>query len=264
MSNHFETNRTYWNHLANLHVDSEFYDNKTFLEGRNPLNEIELAILGDDLSGQRALHLQCHFGQDTIALARMGAQATGVDLSDTAIEKARDLAKQTGATADFVCCNVLDIDQHLEGQYDLIFSSYGTIGWLPTIDRWGQLIHQFLKPGGRFVIAEFHPVVWTFDEQFTYLQYSYFNRETIVEEVTGSYGAPDDDKQQTCYSWNHPLSDVLTALLDAGLQLKQFREYDYSPYDCFPKTTKSEKGYQIKGMEGTLPLVYALEAVKPM
>ncbi len=260
---HFETNRNYWNHLADIHFDSEFYDNATFLAGRSPLNDIERSILGDDLSGQRALHLQCHFGQDTIGLARMGAQATGVDLSDTAVEKARLLAEKTGASADFVRCNVLEIDEHLEGQYDLIFSSYGTIGWLPKIDRWGQLIAQFLKPGGRFVFAEFHPVVWTFDDAFTYLQYPYFNRETIVEEVTGSYGRPDDTKTHTCVSWNHPLSEVLTALLDAGLILKQFKEYDYSPYDCFQKTVKVEKGYQIQGMEGTLPLVYALEAIKP-
>ena len=262
MRDYLEINRQFWNHRAEQHFGSAFYDNASFLAGRNPLNDIEMAILGNDLSGQKALHLMCHFGQDTLALERLGATSTGIDLSDTAIEKARQLRDQAGLQAQFIRSNVLEIDQHLTTTYDLIFSSYGTIGWLPELGRWGQLIAQFLKPGGRFVFAEFHPVVWMYDDNFTHLQYSYFNLKGYVEESQGSYAAPEDQKTHSSAYWNHSLADVLQALLDAGLTITHFSEYDYSPYDCFAKTVACPGGFQIKGMEGKLPMVFALEAKK--
>ncbi|PSR14969.1 MAG: SAM-dependent methyltransferase [Bacteroidetes bacterium] len=264
MQDYLRINRDFWNHRAAQHFDSAFYDNPGFLAGRNPLNAIEMALLGNDLSGQRALHLMCHFGQDTLALARLGAMVTGVDLSDVAIAQARSLQRQTGLAADFVNCNVLEIDEHLAGPFDLVFSSYGTIGWLPELTRWGQLIGQFLKPGGRFVFAEFHPVVWMLDDAFTYFQYPYFNAAAYVEESQGSYAAPTDPLVHASAYWNHSLADVLTALLQAGLTLTHFSEYDYSPYDCFAKTIKTEQGYQIQGLEGKLPMVFALEVRKPL
>lgn len=262
MSNYLEINRSFWNHRAEQHFDSDFYDNVSFLAGRNSLNEIEMAILGEDLSGQEALHLMCHFGQDTLALERLGATATGVDLSDIAIEKAQQLRDQAGLQAQFIRSNVLEIDQHLSGTYDLIFSSYGTIGWLPELSRWGQLIAQFLSPGGRFVFAEFHPVVWMYDDDFTHTQYSYFNLQGYIEESQGSYAAPEDQKKHSSAYWNHSLADVFQALLNAGLTITHFSEHDYSPYDCFAKTVPHPKGYQIKGFEGKLPMVFALEARK--
>lgn len=262
MSDYLSINRNFWNHRAAQHFDSDFYDNPSFLNGRNTLNDIELAILGDDLTGQQALHLMCHFGQDTLSLARMGAAVTGVDLSDVAIEKANLLKEQAGLSATFIRSNVLEIDQHLQQPYDLIFSSYGTIGWLPELSRWGQLIAQFLKSGGRFVFAEFHPVVWMFDDDFTHFQYPYFNRAAYIEESQGSYAAPEDEKVHASAYWNHSIADVVQALLSAGLTITQFSEYDYSPYDCFAKTVKNAQGYQIKGLEGKLPMVFALEASK--
>lgn len=262
MSDYLTINRNFWNHRAEQHFDSEFYDNPSFLAGRNSLNTIELDILGDDLSGQQALHLMCHFGQDTLSLARMGATATGVDLSDVAIEKAQLLQQQLGLPATFIRSNVLAIDEHLNQPFDLIFSSYGTIGWLPELARWGQLIAKFLKPGGRFVFADFHPVVWMFDDDFTYFQYPYFNCAAYVEESKGSYAAPEDEKVHASAYWNHSLADVFQALLNAGLTITHFSEYDYSPYDCFAKTVKTEQGFQIQGFEGKLPMVFALEAKK--
>ncbi|RME95173.1 MAG: class I SAM-dependent methyltransferase [Bacteroidetes bacterium] len=263
MPDYLTANRAYWNTLAEQHFDSEFYNNNAFLSTQNSLNEIELALLGNDLSGQRVLHLQCHFGQDTLSLARLGAEVTGIDLSDVAIAKAYELAKRTGLKARFLESDVQRIDEVLgDEQFDLIFSSYGTIGWLPKVDRWAQLIAQYLSPGGRFVFAEFHPVVWMMAEDFTHVKYPYFNREVIYEEPIESYGGAQVGAGQGNYSWNHDLGEVLGALLDAGLQLTHFSEYDYSPYDCFPGTVKSDKGFQIKGLEGKLPMVYALEARK--
>lgn len=257
-------NREFWNHRAEVHFGSDFYDNSSFLEGRNSLNNIELAILGDQLAGQRVLHLQCHFGQDTLSLARMGAEVTGIDLSEKAIEKAKSLQHQMGLNAEFICCDVLKIDEHLNTNepYDLIFASYGAIGWLPELKRWGQLISQYLKPGGRFVFAEFHPVLWMLNDEMDAFDYSYFNKKAYLEESQGSYASPEDKKKHQSYYWNHSLADVFSSLLEAGLTISHFSEYDYSPYDCFEKTVKTTDGYQIEGLQEILPMVFALEAVK--
>lgn len=131
---YLDINREGWNARTELHFNSEFYDNKSFLEGRNSLNSIEMDLLGD-VSGKKILHLQCHFGQDTISLSRMGAKCTGVDLSDKAIEKARELAAETGEDVHFICSDVYGLDKVLDEYFDIVFTSYGTIGWLPDMDR---------------------------------------------------------------------------------------------------------------------------------
>lgn len=256
---HLDANQDFWNAYADLHVDSDFYDMPSFITGRNSLNNIELDLLGD-IKGKRVLHLQCHFGQDTISLARMGASVTGVDFSEQAIGTARKLADQLKADAEFVCCNVLELDQHLEGQFDLIFTSYGTIGWLENLGKWGQLIRHYLKPEGQFMMIEFHPVVWMYDEDFNEVAYSYFNREEIKEEVDGSYAAPNAAVVKKYVSWNHSLGEVCGALFDAGLKVVHFEEYEFSPYDIFNDSAPHPKGYQINGKEGMLPLVYSLMA----
>ncbi len=152
-------NKTSWNDKTDHHYNSAFYDVDGFLKGKNSLNEIELKLLGD-VSGKTILHLQCHFGMDSISLARMRAVVTGVDLSDKAIGKANELAQQTNAAATFVCCDIYDLPNHLNKQFDIVFTSYGTIGWLPDIDKWAAIVSTYLKPGGKFIFADFHPVVW--------------------------------------------------------------------------------------------------------
>ena len=259
---HLESNRASWNARALEHIHSDFYDLPGFKAGKHSLTSIELPLLGD-VQGKSLLHLQCHFGQDTLSLARMGAEVTGVDLSDESLRLARELADELGLEARFVCCDVLELDQHLEGTFDLVFSSYGTIGWLPELRTWGRLIHQYLKPGGAFVFAEFHPVVWMLDDAFQRFAYSYFNTGPIVEEVTGTYTNREAPISGTNWMWNHALADVVTALLEPGLRITHFSEYDYSPWDCFAHTVPAEGGYQIQGFEGILPMVYAIKAEKP-
>lgn len=263
-SNYASINRAFWNHRAEQHYDSEFYDNASFIKGRDSLTNIEDEFLAKDLSGLRVLHLMCHFGQDTLSMARRGAQVTGIDLSDTAVERANQLKMDIGQSdARFIRCNVLEADQYLNGeQFDLIFSSFGTIGWLPELTKWGQIIAQHLKPGGRFVFAEFHPVVWMFDDDFTNFQYPYFNVEGYEEESQGSYAAPEDEKKHNSVYFNHSIADTLQALLEAGLTIKQFKEYDFSPHNCFAKTIAGANGWQIQGLAGKLPMVFALEAVR--
>ena len=146
-SNYLEINRQSWNSRTDTHLKSDFYDLSGFMEGKSSLNAIELDLLGD-VKGKSILHLQCHFGQDTISLARMGAHAVGMDLSDRAIGHAKRLAGETAAGATFICCDVYDLPNHLDRPFDIVFSSYGTIGWLPDLDRWANVVSRFLKPGG--------------------------------------------------------------------------------------------------------------------
>lgn len=262
---YFDANKKSWNKATAYHVASDFYDVPAFLNGKNSLNNIELNLLGD-ITGQSLLHLQCHFGQDTLSLARMGANTTGIDLSDAAIQQAQALAAQLALDkkAAFVCSNVYDLKENLQGQFDIVFSSYGVIGWLPDMNKWAQIVSHFLKPGGQFIFVEFHPAVWMFDNDFTNLQYSYFNVEVIKEESSGSYADKNADFKQLTYNWNHSLADVITALLQAGLKLEQFQEFDYSPYNCFRNTIQEGNRYYIKGMEHKLPMVYALKMSKPI
>ena len=256
-------NKTLWNAKTAHHINSDFYDVAGFLAGMQSLKPIELELLGD-VQEKSLLHLQCHFGQDTLSLARMGASVTGLDFSEKAIEEARKLAEKAGLDARFVHSDVYDAPSALNEQFDIVFTTYGTIGWLPDIKRWAKVVADCLKPGGQFVFAEFHPAVWMWDNDFTHIQYSYFNREEIVENETGTYADRDADISLPSISWNHSLGEVLDALMGASLRLEKFREFDYSPYDCFANTVEVEPGkFQIKGMEGKLPVVYALRAVKP-
>ncbi|TDO03702.1 class I SAM-dependent methyltransferase [Sunxiuqinia elliptica] len=258
--NYIDINKQSWNNRTEAHIQSDFYDLKGFLAGQSSLNSIELERLGD-LSGKRVLHLQCHFGMDTLSLARLGAQVTGVDFSDKAIDQANKLAAETQLDARFICCNIYDLPQQLNEQFDLVFTSYGTIGWLPDLDRWAQIVRQFLKPDGQFLFVEFHPVVWMFDDQFKSIAYSYFNTETIVETETGTYADRDADIQQDTVSWNHPISEVVNALLRNQLEITALDEFDYSPYNCFNNTTEAEPGkFRIAHLDQKLPMVYALKA----
>ncbi len=255
-------NKQSWNSRTPLHLASAFYDVAGFLAGKTSLQPIELALLGD-VAGKRILHLQCHFGQDTISLARMGAHVMGVDLSDEAIRAAERLANQTGVTATFICCDVYDLPAHLDAIFDIVFTSYGVIGWLPDMDRWARLIATYLAPGGRLVFAEFHPVVWMFDNDFQGVAYRYFKSDPIVETETGTYADPTAPVELTMVTWNHSLSEVLGALLRSGLTLEAFEEFDYSPYNCFRNTREDEPGrYRIAHLEDRIPMVYALMARK--
>ncbi|MBK8338553.1 MAG: class I SAM-dependent methyltransferase [Flavobacteriales bacterium] len=258
----FEANRVLWNARTPHHLASRMYDVESFVAGRNSLTALEIDLLGD-VKGKRILHLQCHFGQDTLSLARMGAQVTGLDISDVAIAEAKRLTERCGLQAEWVLSNVIDHRSELDGLFDIVFTSYGTIGWLPDLGPWAANIQRYLKPGGRFVFVEFHPVMWMFDNDFTRIAYSYFNNELIKEEEEGTYAERTASIKLPTYSWNHPLGDVLGILLGQGLRLERFVELDGSPHDCFLNAVAGADGmHRIKGMEGKLPMVYGLKASK--
>jgi 2-polyprenyl-3-methyl-5-hydroxy-6-metoxy-1,4-benzoquinol methylase len=257
-----EINRQSWNNRTETHLKSAFYDHDSFLKGKSSLNNIELNLLGD-LTGKRVLHLQCHFGQDTISLSRLGAEATGVDLADKAIECARQIAKQTNSSTKFICCNIYDLPQHLDEQFDFVFTSYGTIGWLPDLNKWAEIVAKFLKPSGQFVFVEFHPLVWMFDDNFDKIGYRYFNSGPIVETETGTYADKSAEISQSYVMWNHGMAEVLTSLIGNGLEIKEVQEFDYSPYNCFNKTVEFEPNkFRIAHLDNKIPMVYSVVAKK--
>jgi len=262
---YFESNRALWNERVEPHCKSDFYDLNTFKERKTSLKDIELEKLGD-ITDKRILHLQCHFGQDTLSLAELGADATGVDFSDAAIIKAKELSKEVNLKAEFICCNIYDLKNNLDREFDIVFTSYGTIGWLPDIRKWADIVSYFLKPGGKFLIVEFHHFIWMLDTNFEKIHYPYFHSEEPIEElVKGSYADDNSDIELVEYGWNHPISDVINALIDNKLTIESLKEYDYSPYDCFPNMEKIDRGkYVFKNFGNKLPLVYSLSALKKM
>jgi ubiquinone/menaquinone biosynthesis C-methylase UbiE len=193
----------------------------------------------------------------------MGANVIGVDLSDVSIAKAKELNDTLGLNVEFICSDVYALPSVHNKQYDIVFSSYGVLGWLPDMKKWASVVSHFLKPGGKLVLVETHPMMWIFDSQFTRVEYPYFNKEAIVEVLEGTYADRNAPIKLEEIGWNHPFSDIIGSLLDAGLRLDMFREYDYFPYDAFANAVESAPGkYQIKGLEGKLPLLYSIVATK--
>lgn len=262
MLDYFEKNRLSWNNRVEAHLKSDFYDLKGFLEGKSSLKSIELGLLGD-ISGKKILHLQCHFGQDSISLARMGAQVTGVDLSDVSIAAAESLAAATGEEVRFICCDIYALPAYLEEDFDIVFTTYGVIGWLPDLGRWAGVISRFLRPGGAFVFVEFHPVVWMFDDDFREVGYNYFNSGAIIESESGTYADRDAPITQEYVCWNHSMGEVVNSLIKSGLQLRHLEEYDYSPYNCFRHTLECAPGkFRISHLGDKIPMVFSIMAYK--
>lgn len=261
-NNYIEINRNSWNNRTETHLKSEFYDLEGFMKGKSSLNEIELELLGD-IQGKSILHLQCHFGQDTISLSRIGANVVGVDLSDKAIESAKQIAQETQSNTRFICCDIYDLPNHLNEKFDIVFTSYGTIGWLPDLGKWAEIISNYLKPNGQFVFVEFHPVVWMFDDNFEKIGYRYFNSGAIIETESGTYADKTAEITQSYVMWNHGLSEVINSLILNGIEIKSLNEFDYSPYNCFNKTIEFEpKKYRIAHLDNKIPMVYSINAIK--
>lgn len=260
--NYIEINKQSWNKKVASHLISDFYDVDGFLKGNSSLNEIELNLF-KDVKGKSILHLQCHFGQDTVSLGRLGAKTTGVDLSDKAIESAVELSEKAGVETSFICCDIYDLPNHLDQQFDIVFTSYGTIGWLPDLDKWAKIISNFLKPNGEFIFVEFHPVVWMFDDDFQKIGYNYLNSGAIIETESGTYADRNANINQEYVMWNHGLSEVVNSLINNGLEINSLDEFDYSPYNCFSNTVEFEpKKYRIKHLENKIPMVYSIVAKK--
>ena len=262
MKDYLDINRNSWNAKVEPHLNSDFYDVKNFIEGQSSLNSIELNLLGD-IKGKEILHLQCHFGQDSISLSRLGANVTGIDLSDKAIETAKSLAEKCNTDTQFINSDVYALPNVLDKQFDIVYTSYGVIGWLPDLKRWAEVISHFLKPNGKLIFVEFHPFVWIYDDDFTHLKYDYFNNSPIIETYEETYADKTADITQDYVMWNHPTSDVLNALIENDMEINRFDEFNYSPYPCFKHNEKvAERQYIIPQFGDKIPLVFSVSATK--
>lgn len=266
MNEFLESNRTLWDEWTGVHESSAFYRLDEFRADGIRLRGYELEQVGD-VNGKTLLHLQCHFGIDTLSWARLGAVVTGVDFSPKAIELAGRLASDLGLDARFVESNVYDLPSRLDGTFDVVYTSRGALNWLPDIAGWARVAARFVKPGGIFFITEAHPVAWALGEEMPpAIRYSYWEHTEPEElDVEGSYADPSADvATEKEYSWNHGMGEIVTALVDAGLTIELLREYPFSEWDM-GFTVEGPDGTWVlpETVEGELPLFYSLRARKP-
>lgn len=267
MEEFVRSNKNLWDNWAEIHARSAYYDVEGFKSGESRLKPLELAELGD-VAGKSLLHLQCHFGLDTLSWARSGAEVTGVDFSERAVELARSLAQELDLAARFIRSDIYGLPEVLHGEFDIVFTSYGVLYWLPDLSRWAKVVAHFLKPGGTFYIAEFHPFAAVFEnEGVADLQpaYPYFHGpEPLRFETHGSYAEPETDFRGVEYGWDHPLGEIVNALLGSGLRLEYLHELPYSFEQRFPFMERDDEGrWRLPGkLDGMIPLLFSLKATK--
>ncbi len=258
-------NLAHWNEVTPQHVTSPLYRTEDFKRGENVLDSVARKALGD-VAGKKLLHLQCHFGLDTLSLTRMGAIATGLDFSDVAIETARALAKETDTKAKFVVSDVLNPPANLKG-FDIVFASWGAIYWIGDLERWMQVAANALKKGGKLVLCEGHPVVWMLDDQakkdapFT-VAFPYDSDKKHVDEGEATYAGAKVKANRT-EGYLHGLARIFNAAMKAGLTIRGFEEGDRIPWQALPQLKPLDKEFW--GLpKGTpfFPLSYSLTAVK--
>ena len=265
---HFRTDLDHWNQVAPIHERSLLYDVEGFKAGKLSLTPLELEELGE-VAGKSLLHLQCHFGLDTLSWARLGARVTGVDFSDKAITLARSLAEELGIGADFVLSDVYDLPNVLDETFDVAFTSYGVLSWLPDLEKWAQVSAHFLKPGGIFYIAELHTYAAVFydgeDAGDLQVSYPYFHtaEPTKNEADGGTYAVRDAGVTTPTYSWSHSLSDVVNALISAGLRIEFLHEFPYCMERLLPLMEQGQDGWwRLKEKAGSVPLTFSIKATK--
>lgn len=253
---YLKLNKTAWDKRTAIHVDSKFYDVAGFLNGNSSLQEIELKELSE-LQNKKLLHLQCHFGLDTLSLARLGANVTGIDISSVAINEANILKEKAGLNANFICDDIYNFGLSVKPDYDIVFASYGTVCWLPDLSKWANTIANSLKYDGIFYFVEFHPLYDLLEG------YSYFAQVLPDIEASGTYTENCDGKEYEMAVWPHPISEVINSLFNAGLTIESFNEFDFSPYECFPDLVEKKSGrFYLEKKGQNVPLVYSLQARK--
>jgi SAM-dependent methyltransferase len=260
-----EANRRLWDDRVDVHHRSEYYDVDGFRGGRSTLRPVELEELGD-VGGRSLLHLQCHFGLDTLSLARMGARVTGVDFSEPAVALARTLAAELGLEARFVQSNLYELTRVLHEQFDVVFTSYGVLAWLPDLPGWARVVARFLRPGGTFVFVDGHPLPSCMEEVAGRLevQESLFRQGPWELVTQGTYAG--DERLPVArenFQWPWTVGGMVSALIDAGLRIQRLRELPIDTWQRFPSMTLGGDGWwRLPG--DPLPLLVACRAVKPL
>jgi SAM-dependent methyltransferase len=263
LSDPIEANRRQWAERLPVHLASGFYDVAAFKAGRSSVRSIELEEVGS-VTDRDLLHLQCHFGLDTISWARLGARVTGVDFESGAIETARRLANELGVAARFVCSTIDDLPNALDAEFDVIFASYGVLMWLPDLERWAELVAQFLRPKGVFHLVEFHPVVGGLGDSQPALKPYYFLDGPLRWEHDTDYADPSHVLEHPSYEWVHRIGDVVNALVGAGLVFESLREHPVAPEQFRPYMVNDPEDHRWWRIPGDpIPLTYSLRARKP-
>ncbi len=265
-------NRELWDAWTRIHVGSAFYDVPSFRSGERGirLRDYEIEEIGE-VSGKTLLHLQCHFGLDTLSWARLGATVTGADFSDEAIAAARALAAELAIPATFVVSNLYDLPGALDGTFDIVYTSGGVLGWLPDIVGWARVVADFVKPGGFFYIAEVHPVANVFADEGVApgelrLEYPYWSHEQPIQpEVKGSYADRTAATEGLVESgWDHSLGEIVTGLIEAGLRIDFLHEFDFLHWPIGFLVEGADGRWRLPpGTKGELPLLFSLKATKP-
>ncbi len=264
----FATNHAWWNGVVETHVKSPSYLTQAFREGGDTLHPIESAEIGD-VRGKSLVHLQCHFGLDTLSLARRGATVTGLDFSANALGEARKLAKEAGIDARFVESNVYDAPQALGQTYDIAYVTWGAINWLPDLHRWARVVAAVLKPGGFLYLLEGHPFALvldqkTKDEALTPGWPYFAHTEPQVIDQDGTYADREAKLAHTrTHEWAHPISEILSALIAAGLTIEMFHEHDRLAWQLWPCLEyNGNRMYRLPEGKARLPLSFSLKARK--
>ena len=266
-------NQALWDERVGIHLDPGGYDLGPLRAGQGRLDAIVEAELGP-VAGLRVLHLQCHFGQDTLTLAQRGATVVGLDFSGAAIAAARALTAELGLgeRARFVEADLYDAAAAVAepAGFDLVFVTWGALGWLPDIAGWARIVAGFLRPGGRLYLAEGHPVALVFDDQAPSQMpgrpgwlVPYFQREALIYEQTEDYANPDaplEHRMETV--WMHPLAAVVGALREAGMTLDWLHEHPRLTWRMFRSLERDADGLWAWPDRPWLPLAYSLGAVK--
>ena len=272
MDESLRLNRASWDERAPAHAASADYGTDRYLNDPSFISDIvrfDLPLLGD-ITGLSGVHLQCHIGTDTISLARLGARVTGLDFSPASLAEARRLVEATGDPVEFVEAEVYDAPRVLgRGRFDFVFTGIGAICWLPSIRRWAEVVADLLVPGGWLFIREGHPMLWTLDERSDRLlvvEHPYFERpEPNVWDEAGTY-VETEAKFETSvtHDWNHGLGEIVTALLDAGMELTMLVEHDSVPWEALPGQMErtDTKEWRLADRPWRLPHTYTLRAVK--
>ena len=256
-------NRAFWDEITPVHLRS--YGVDRFLAGERWLPEKILEEVGD-VRERSLLHLQCHFGLDSLAWVREGAHVTGVDFSSIAVKAARALSEQANLPAKFICSDICDLPRNLDGQFDIVFTSIGVLCWLKDLNAWASIIENFLKPCGFFYIMDGHPLLYTFDDEGKWqFQLSYFHNDSpyVWDEEDTDYMDPTYITQSASYEWQWTISDIVNAILGAGLKIDFLNEFGALSDPVYPEMVQREDGlYTFPNMPVPLPILFSLKARK--
>lgn len=257
-------NRRAWGLRTPVNLKSDFYDLASFKQGGNSLRRLEQEELGD-VRGRSLLHLQCHFGMDTLSWARLGARVTGADFSEEAITLARSLSDELEIEARFVCSNLYNLPDVLEGEFDIVVTTYGVLSWLPDLNAWARVVAHFLRPGGTFCIVEIHPNWGFLDEVDGELRItdSNFRSEPWEIETVETYTYGPALPSHLEYNWPWTVGGMVTALAEAGLRIERLRELPVDVRRRIPSMVQSDDGYwHLPG--DPLPLIVTCVATRPV